>query len=248
MIEQPFAINDNVFQYYDNGYKYPATLYVPRGTKSKYQATDGWKNFTNIVEEEPEFDLKKCDVNGDGNINVADITEIIRAIANIQQLNESGMYPAYFGRVQLARQTTTLNETRDGFVYVISVGTENGYVVPGLIRPGTKIVEWHLEAAEKIEGSNKYNSAFYLSSEKRWVNCTAHDVYTKDYLLWYNGDEEYGRLSFEDCEQLNWDYGYKKDDHWTVYTRHYLLEVASGYLWITDRANGDSLGKYGPAN
>ena len=27
-----------------------ATLYVPFGTKDKYLATDGWKNFTNIVE------------------------------------------------------------------------------------------------------------------------------------------------------------------------------------------------------
>jgi len=279
MINEPFAIHDDVFQYHDywdsGTDKFTsATLYVPRGTKALYEATKGWKNFTKIVEMGTQLkgdvngdgavdvaDIAtvisvmtkgtydaSADVNGDGNIDVADITEIIRAIANIQQLNESDMYPAYFGRVQLARQTTTLNETRDGFVYVISVGTENGYVVPGLIRPGTKKVEWHLEAAEKIEGSNKYNSAFYLSSEKRWVNCTAHDVYTKDYLLWYNGDEEYGRLSFEDCEQLNWDYGYKKDDHWTVYTRHYLLELASGYLWITDRANGDSLGKYGPAN
>ena len=27
-----------------------ATLYVPYGTKAKYLATDGWKNFVNIVE------------------------------------------------------------------------------------------------------------------------------------------------------------------------------------------------------
>ena len=27
-----------------------ATLYVPKGTKDKYLATDGWKNFVNIVE------------------------------------------------------------------------------------------------------------------------------------------------------------------------------------------------------
>ena len=30
-----------------------ATLYVPVGTKEKYQATDGWKEFQNIVEGTP---------------------------------------------------------------------------------------------------------------------------------------------------------------------------------------------------
>ena len=199
------------------------------------------------MEGEPEFDLRKCDVNGDGNINVADITEIIRAIANIQQLNESGMFPAYFGDIKLAQQSTTLNETKDGYIYVISIQTMNGYVVPGLIRPGATKIEWHLEAAEKITGSNKYNSAFYLSSENKWVNCTAHDVYTADYLIWYSGTVEYGRISFEDCEKLNWDLGYKKDDHWTVYTSRYKLEFSNGYLYVTDTVTGSSLGKYGTA-
>jgi len=30
-----------------------ATLYVPVGTKSKYEATEGWKDFKNIVEIDP---------------------------------------------------------------------------------------------------------------------------------------------------------------------------------------------------
>ena len=47
-ITKPFAISSNVFM------KYDIPLYVPYGTKSLYQATDGWKNFTNIIEMEPE--------------------------------------------------------------------------------------------------------------------------------------------------------------------------------------------------
>lgn len=34
-----------------------ATLYVPSGTKAKYEATDGWRDFKNIVEN----DLLKID-------------------------------------------------------------------------------------------------------------------------------------------------------------------------------------------
>jgi hypothetical protein len=57
-IETPFAIDKGVFTYYDEESKVrvftSATLYVPAGTKALYEATDGWKEFKNIVEMEPE--------------------------------------------------------------------------------------------------------------------------------------------------------------------------------------------------
>ena len=36
--------------YFDISNYSNATLYVPQGTKNKYLATSGWKNFANIVE------------------------------------------------------------------------------------------------------------------------------------------------------------------------------------------------------
>jgi len=51
-IEEPFAIGPQVFRYKGN-YSYvftDATLHVPAGTKAKYEATDGWKEFKTIVE------------------------------------------------------------------------------------------------------------------------------------------------------------------------------------------------------
>ena len=57
LIEEPFEINENTFCYYDwvenNQYDKvftTATLYVPAGTKSKYESTPAWNEFTNIVE------------------------------------------------------------------------------------------------------------------------------------------------------------------------------------------------------
>ena len=52
LIEKPFSIDRNVFcDYYNNTYLYTtATLYVPAGTIDKYRATEGWKDFMNIVE------------------------------------------------------------------------------------------------------------------------------------------------------------------------------------------------------
>ena len=51
-IENPFSIVDNVFSCYDKDIYASATLVVPPGKKSIYQNTDGWKQFSNIVEAE----------------------------------------------------------------------------------------------------------------------------------------------------------------------------------------------------
>jgi len=45
-IQEPFAINDGCWY----GVNKSIPLYVPVDTKEKYQSTDGWKDFTNIIE------------------------------------------------------------------------------------------------------------------------------------------------------------------------------------------------------
>lgn len=49
-IEEPFALGFNSFGRIPKD----ATLYVPVGTKALYEATDGWKDFKNIVEMDNE--------------------------------------------------------------------------------------------------------------------------------------------------------------------------------------------------
>ena len=64
LIEQPFAIKATTFATFNMGSSeiINAILYVPVGTKEKYEATDGWKEFKNIVEMESENkDLKVGD-------------------------------------------------------------------------------------------------------------------------------------------------------------------------------------------
>jgi len=56
LIENPFAINKNVFQTNSSSFT-TATLHVPFGTKEKYASTEGWKEFKNIVEMRNTFTL-----------------------------------------------------------------------------------------------------------------------------------------------------------------------------------------------
>ena len=55
LIENPFVIEgkSSSSRAFSVNTFYNATLYVPIGTKEKYQATDGWKDFTYIVEGTP---------------------------------------------------------------------------------------------------------------------------------------------------------------------------------------------------
>jgi hypothetical protein len=74
-IKEPFAINIEVFT------DYTIPLYVPVGTKEKYQATEGWKMFTNIIEME-DLEPVEGDLNGDGVVNVGDIMVVINIMAD----------------------------------------------------------------------------------------------------------------------------------------------------------------------
>jgi hypothetical protein len=55
LIENPFKITGKTSNYRTFSQKtfLNATLYVPKGTIDKYKATDGWKEFQNIVEGTP---------------------------------------------------------------------------------------------------------------------------------------------------------------------------------------------------
>ena len=52
LIEEPFEINENTFYnwFEDHDEFTTATLYVPTGTKAKYESTTAWNKFANIVE------------------------------------------------------------------------------------------------------------------------------------------------------------------------------------------------------
>jgi hypothetical protein len=73
-MKEPVEIRENTFPSRAN-----ATLYVPAGSKTAFESTQYWKDFKQIVE--------MGDVNGDYQLNVADITLLVNIIngADVQQ-------------------------------------------------------------------------------------------------------------------------------------------------------------------
>ena len=72
--DSPQSISSYMFSNAEN-----ATLYVPIGTKAIYEAEKAWKNFKYIVEYRTIY-KNSGDVNGDGKINIADVTKLVNII------------------------------------------------------------------------------------------------------------------------------------------------------------------------
>lgn len=76
---------DDMSMFMTNVYNH-APLHVPSGSERAYMADSGWGQFLNIIGDADEVnpggddDYLKCDVNGDGEVNIADVNKVIDAI------------------------------------------------------------------------------------------------------------------------------------------------------------------------
>lgn len=68
-IAKPLTISYNTFEEC-----YNATLYVPAGSKAKYEAASYWKNFKTIIE------MQEGDANGDESVSISDAVSIVNYI------------------------------------------------------------------------------------------------------------------------------------------------------------------------
>jgi hypothetical protein len=75
---KPFPIDESVFRgVLQHGY---CDLHVPVGSKIRYAAMEVWKEFAVIVED-AGTGQKKGDLNGDGNVTIADGVAVLNAMA-----------------------------------------------------------------------------------------------------------------------------------------------------------------------
>lgn len=100
-IQEPFAV--------DMGVSAPV-LYVPLGTKAKYEATDGWKNFENIVEMglEPVADEGEV-VDFAEDSDITENTDLTGTVVNNMYYNigiDAGGYSAEENCIVITKETS----------------------------------------------------------------------------------------------------------------------------------------------
>ncbi|MBQ2490756.1 MAG: leucine-rich repeat protein, partial [Muribaculaceae bacterium] len=82
---RPAVITSGEYDTFEGVDKENCILYVPKGSLQTYWAASGWNEFTHIEEYEPESGQPlKGDVNGDGKVNVSDISTLINIILGIE--------------------------------------------------------------------------------------------------------------------------------------------------------------------
>ncbi|MBO6189480.1 MAG: leucine-rich repeat protein [Alloprevotella sp.] len=84
------------------------TLHVPKGSKEAYKAIEPWNQFENIVED-AKPSTEPADLNGDGSVNVGDVTTLVNMILGKAEKSEAADLNGD-GSVNVGDVTTLVNK------------------------------------------------------------------------------------------------------------------------------------------
>ena len=103
----PIEIDESVFSGWTREVYERCTLYVPRGTKAKYEAAEVWKKFFKIE----EFGNLAGDVNGDDVVNILDVTMMVsRILGNeVESFDETVANMNDDGKINIVDVTSLVN-------------------------------------------------------------------------------------------------------------------------------------------
>ena len=205
------------------------TLHVIRGRANEYRNTDQWRSF-NIIDD-LEAPLLPGDVNGDGRVNVTDVTALVNMILGVIAKNEQTADVNGDGRVNVSDVTALIN---------LILGVQ-GWVPAGTCSIFDKT--WneggqHAEGVpiEHLKGTNQYRIVSPLVYLYDGVEDNPDD---KDFLFMIDED---GEMTVKDGLYMDWwgsqmyytsdfpQYCYVEKDGNTYKVNFLLVKGASLYL------------------
>ena len=225
---------DNLFMIDDSDYDYSGrTLHVPHGTADAYQADERWyPYFGQIVEMEPETVLIG-DVNGDGEVNLADINAIVDIILGgngdsaAADVNDDG--EINIGDLNAIINIIQTTETGDDKHEWVDLGLPSG-TLWAAYNVGADAPE---EYGDYFAWGETDTKEVYDWSTYKWCNGT-HDSLTK-----YCSTSGYGVLDYKnelECEDdaayVNW------GPLWCMPTHEQQVELMNVCTWTQTTLNG----------
>ena len=107
-IKKPQKVLMGDYLVFNNVPKETCTLHVPKGTKDLYMNADQWKDFLNIIDD-LDGPMEPGDVNGDGRVNVSDVSALINMILGIVETDEQLADINGDGKVNVSDVTALIN-------------------------------------------------------------------------------------------------------------------------------------------
>ena len=163
-----------------------------------------------------------------GNYRVISIAGGAGSISNFKQNYAEDDWGLITGTYVTATQT----EDHHSWMYVVSVHFERG-VLPILFQ--TYNIKYpNIDKSLFLPKTDEYysdnmNSAFYVISQKKWINAIAYDrKSTNWYMVWQDGkNNSVGMLVDPTATLWGWDDGYQINGHSTVYTNKLYTRIGS---------------------
>ncbi|MBP5215944.1 MAG: hypothetical protein J6039_05260, partial [Alphaproteobacteria bacterium] len=132
-------------------------------------------------------------------------------------------FPEEYGKFVKAVVTTTRDETRKTWMYIVSVQFEKK-TLPIFIHKNDTKPSYDLKYA--VTANSKYNSASYIKSQNTWLNTIASDG--AECLDWVTIDgKNADNIPYSTADAWGWDNG-----HSTVHTKTFSAKVEGSVLTI----------------
>ena len=130
LIENPFEIEG--VETYKNTFQEEtflnATLYVPKGTKEKYMATNGWKDFKNIVEGNGDNDATNIAETHEKSVLIQSKGGVlyVSGIENGTSINVYSVSGTLIGTTKVSNNQASLNTNLDnGDIAIVKIGDKS---------------------------------------------------------------------------------------------------------------------------
>ena len=185
-------------EYWDSGFKFipsPATLYVPAGTKAKYEALSGWTMFADIVEIQGIDPVTEEEVSFGDIINeTTDLSDTVieNIYYNLDEENGDG-YDATTQALVLNSATTAeqMNAIQDAEIGSVAISEYfNGIIFELPKGSGTITVDAQTIGTHVLNVQLGNNAPTKVTKAERGMAEVPFDVETPTYVYLYASSEE----------------------------------------------------------
>jgi hypothetical protein len=149
----------------------------------------------------------------------------------VRKENWTPDFPAEWGKFTSSAVTASETEDHKNWLYVVSIHFEHGTYAM-IIRRNASSPDAFNQNMYTTSTDSRLNSAFYIKSQSKWVNCIADDE--SNSMSWFETNNSgLGMLSYSTATAWGWDDGHRYAGHPTVFTDKYTAKLSNNNTVLT---------------